>query len=366
MSFLVITRTADLPALIEPLAQASFVALDTEFLRERTYFAKLCLVQLAFDETAAAVDPLSVDLDPLLDRLYEPSVLKVLHAARQDLELFYDLRGAVPGPVFDTQIAAAYLGLDEQIGYGTLVQQELGVVLSKAHTRTDWSARPLSAEQLQYAHDDVRYLHALYPRLRERLEKLKRLAWAEEDCAALSDPALYANAIDRIHLRIKQGQQLDPAAQRVLRALAVWREEKARQRNLPRGWVARDADLLTLTELRSAEAIGACDALPPSLRQRAAVLGEIVQRARECTDGDAPLWPARPCFTGAQQAVLERMLAHVKTRAQQLGVSPSLLATRRDVERLLLGETPGFMRGWRADVIGDELRAVAHGRRAAV
>ena len=365
MSFLVITRTADLPALIEPLAQASFVALDTEFLRERTYFAKLCLVQLAFNDTAAAVDPLGVELDPLLNRLYEPNLLKVLHAARQDLELFYDLRGAVPGPVFDTQIAAAFLGLDEQIGYGALVQQELGVILSKAHTRTDWSARPLSTEQLQYAHDDVHYLHALYPRLRERLEKLKRLAWAEEDCAALSESALYANTTDRIHLRIKQGQQLSLSAQKALRALAVWREEKARARNLPRGWVARDADLMTLADLPNAEAIAACDTLPPALRQRAATLGEIMQRARDSQD-TTPLWPARPSFSSAQQTVLERMSAHVKARAQQLGISPSLLATRRDLERFLLGDTPGFVRGWRAEVIGDELRAVAHGRRAAV
>lgn len=365
MSFLVITRTADLPALIEPLARASFVALDTEFLRERTYFAKLCLVQLAFDDRAAAVDPLNVDLDPLLDCLYAPRLLKVLHAARQDLELFYDVRGAVPGPVFDTQIAAAYLGLDEQIGYGALVQQELGVTLSKAHTRTDWSARPLSAEQLQYAHDDVQHLHTLYPRLRERLEKLKRLAWVEEDCAALSNATLYANAMERIHLRIKQGQQLSLAAQKALRALAIWREEKARSRNLPRGWVARDADLMTLAELPSAEAIAACEALPPSLRQRAATLGDIVQQARHSAD-TTPLWPARPNFTGAQQTLLDRMLAHVRARAQQLGISPSLLATRRDLERFVLGETPAFLRGWRAEIIADDLRAVLHGRRAAV
>lgn len=365
MSFLVLTRTADLPSVIEPLARARFVALDTEFLRERTYFAKLCLVQLAFDDIAAAIDPFSADLNPLLDRLYDPGIVKVLHAARQDLELFYDLRGAVPGPVFDTQIAAAFLGLDEQIGYGALVERELGVVLSKAHTRTDWSARPLSAEQLQYAHDDVRYLRELYPRLCERLKKLGRLAWVEEDCAALSEPTLYANAMDRIHLRIKQGQQLNLGAQKALRALAIWREEKARQRDLPRGWVARDADLVALAELPHAEAIAACETLPPSLRQRAAALGEIVQRARESAD-TTPLWPARPTFSSAQQTLLDRLLARVRTRAEQLGISPSLLATRRDVERFVLGDTPGFLRGWRAAIIGDELRAVLRGRQAAV
>jgi len=190
-----IDNPSALADLCRTLASSPWIALDTEFLRERTYYARLCLIQVGTPQLVACIDPLALeDLGPLHALLADRGLRKVLHAARQDLEVFNDLdsgggRHAVPAPVFDTQVAAAYLGYDDQIGYAALVAAVTGVTLDKAHTRTDWSVRPLSAAQLQYAEDDVRYLVPVYEVIRERLLAAGRLAWVEDDCARLTEPA---------------------------------------------------------------------------------------------------------------------------------------------------------------------------------
>ena len=245
-----IATDAALADLCRALEGSEWIALDTEFLRERTYYARLCLIQIGAPGIVACIDPLALEqLEPLHALLENPDLRKVLHAARQDLEVFNDLRGVVSAPLFDTQIAAAYLGYDDQIGYAALVTAITGVTLDKTHTRTDWSARPLSAAQHRYAEDDVRYLMPVYEALHERLDAAGRLAWVTDDCARLSEPALYANDPAEAWRRLRGGAELPAANQQMLRALAAFRELTAQARNLPRGWVLRDEVLFELARL---------------------------------------------------------------------------------------------------------------------
>ena len=360
-----ITQPAELDALIGQLAAAPWIALDTEFMRERTYYARLCLVQVATPEVIACVDPLQLPgIDPLLDLLQAPTTLKVLHSARQDLEVFWDLRKALPAPLFDTQIAAAMIGLDEQIGYGNLVQSITGVRLPKLHTRTDWSARPMSDAQLRYAFDDVHYLRDVYLHLERELARLGRRAWLAEECAQLTDPRRYRNDPDSAWRRLRAGQSLAPQAQAILRALAAWREREAQRRNLPRGWVVKDAVLVdlarraphTLDELATVPELA-----PAILRQSgAAILAEI---ARARAEPAVPLWPPLEPPDAARQQLYKDMAARVQACAAREHISATLLATRQDLQQLVQGGDSPVLHGWRGAVIGNELAAL---RRAAL
>ena len=357
-----IAATADIAALADRVRAAPWVALDTEFMREQTYYARLCLIQLATPDEIALVDPLAADISPLLDALYAPGVCKVLHSARQDLELFYDLRAAVPENIFDTQIAVAFLGYDDQVGYATLVQKMCEVTLDKTQTRTNWALRPLSAEQLRYAADDVRYLRTMYPQILAALEARGRRAWVEAECARLSEPALYANDLATIHLRLKQGHAFPPRVQHALRALLVWREETARAEDLPRSWVLRDADLIALAQRPPATAADLRNgATLPAIARRAeaivAALAPVASPAAAATPLLAePVWPAQLRLTESQAKTLSRLSAIVRARAQASGIAAPLLAARKELERLLLGERElPVLEGWRREVVGSAL-----------
>lgn len=357
-----LTTAADIVALAERVRSTAWVALDTEFMRESTYFARLCLLQLATPDEIALVDPLATDIAPLLDALYAPTVRKVLHSARQDLELFYDLRGAVPENIFDTQIAVAFLGYDDQVGYATLVQRMCEVTLDKSQTRTNWALRPLSAEQLRYAADDVRYLRTLYPQIVTALEARGRREWVEAECARLSEPALYANDLATIHLRLKQGHAFPPHVQQALRALLVWREQTARAEDLPRSWVLRDLDLIALAQQPPASAAELRNgATLPAIARRAE---GIVAALAAATGRNEPVWPVQSPLSEPQTKRLSRLSAIVRAGAEASGIAAPLLATRKELERLVLGErdTP-VLHGWRHEVVGrallDELTAPA-------
>ena len=200
---LFVDTESGLAELCEKLRGQPVLALDTEFLREKTYYAQLCLLQVAAEGVIACIDPLAVDLDPLLDIIYDPNVVKVMHSARQDMEIFFDLRGDVPRPLFDSQIAATLMGFGEQVGYANLVQQMLEVTLDKIATRTDWSQRPLDAEQISYAADDVRYLFTLYHQQVELLSSKGRLSWLQDDFDAMSDRTTYAPHPENLWKRVK-------------------------------------------------------------------------------------------------------------------------------------------------------------------
>ena len=354
-----ITDARALTALIARLEHEPRVALDTEFTRIRTYYARLALVQLCAGDAVVCIDPLAVDIAPLLDFLYRTDVLKIVHAGRQDLEVFYDLRGDTPRPVFDTQIAAAFAGFSDQIGYGALVEALVGVKLPKLHTRTDWEARPLSDEQLRYAEDDVRYLPAAYDALRERLATAARLPWAEEEFAALTDKKLYANAPADAYRRVKQGSVLPPATQPVLQRLAEWREQAAQKQDLPRAWVAPDTALIELARAQptTRAALDELQLLPPGAVRR---WGAEVLRAIE-TGRQAPaetLWPETRALDAAEQSRVERMLQRVRAVAQAAQLAPAVLASRRAVIELVRAGTGPLTRGWRYDLLGRELLAL--------
>lgn len=356
-SFDYIDRPNALTDLCRMLNSAAWVALDTEFMRERTYFAQACLIQLATPDFVALVDPLVLDdVRPLLAALQNRAVAKVMHSARQDLELFFDLTGSVPGPVFDTQIAAAFLGYDDQIGYAALVETISGVVLDKSQTRTDWSLRPLRTEQLRYAEADVTHLRTVFAHLHETLVARGRLGWVEAECARLERLELYANSPETLPQRIKQGYQFAPPVQQMLHALLVWREQTARSENLPRPWVARDAELVAIARTLPASAaqLASIPNLADSTVRRSRELEAVIAdaRARE----PSVIWPAPPQLDARASKSLAQLLAKVQERARQLAISPALLATRREIERLVVGERElPVLEGWRREVLGDDL-----------
>jgi ribonuclease D len=353
-----VTTAEELAEIADRLAPQTVIGLDTEFLRERTYHAQLCLLQLAWTGAAVCVDPLAVtDLAALRATLSAPPALKVLHAARQDLEVLLPAVGPVR-PLFDTQIAAALAGESAQIGYAELVRRLLGVELAKAHTRTDWSRRPLSAEQIEYALDDVRHLLALKEALQERLERLGRLSWLAEELAALEDPAALTVEPEQAWRRLKGLSGIDPGRQRLLCALAAWRERRALERNRPRGWILEDGLVreIVLRVPRTLPALGALPGMPAGLIERcgAQILAHV--QAARIPDPPPPL--SRPRPDPLRNAQLKRLGAALRDTAAELGLSPEVLATRRDLEQLAEGRDDSpVLRGWRRAVLAERLLA---------
>jgi ribonuclease D len=344
------------------LAAGADWALDTEFIRERTYFARLCLVQIGVGGRILLVDPLRVDdLRPLTALLCEPGLTKVVHAARQDLEVLLPLTGQPMAPVFDTQIGAGLLGFPAQVGYADLVRQLLGVELDKGHARTNWAARPLKPEQLAYAADDVRYLGPVAEVLEARLSAAGRLDWLAEDCRLLADPALYVTHPEDAWKRFKGTDRMRAEERAVLRILAAWREARAIRKNLPRGWVLSDDVVRELARLRprSDSDLQRVAGLPGGIatRHSAEILELIASGAAEVTDGDRS--PAADRLTPEQTATIRRLQDVLQQVAVDAGVTPEVLATRRDLTALVRGarDVPPLS-GWRRDVVGERLLAV--------
>lgn len=354
---------------LERLSDTDYVALDTEFMRESTYYAKLCLVQAATAEHCFLIDPLAIgDLRPLTEFLAHRARVKVLHAARQDLEVLSQAHlqtsSSIPGPIFDTQIGAALLGYPAQIGYGNLVEQRLGHSLAKGHTRTDWGRRPLSAEQLQYAADDAHYLVPLYEDLRAELTSAGRIEWLYEETAELEDERLYRTEPDAAWKRLKGLDRLQPEQRSAAKALAAWRENLAMQRDKPRGWILPDESLRDMAERLpdSIQQLEETRGLPPTtVRKRGEeLLGLIAQARGRSADEPESMAFVRP--DSRQLNLVTRLMAFVRTRAEELKISPELLATRRSVEQLVFsGRTDALLKGWRREVIGERLVALAAG-----
>jgi ribonuclease D len=363
MSAPYVDEPAGLDALCRELGRAPWVALDTEFRRVDTYYAQLCLIQLATPALITSVDPLAVDPAPLLDALARAGLLKVLHAARQDLEVLHDLGRRMPRPVFDTQIAAALCGYPDQVGYAGLVETLTGERLDKSQTRTDWTRRPLTPAQLAYAADDVRHLRTVYAALEQRLRDLGRRAWLEEECEALTDPALYSNEPANAWRRIGAATTLAPAERAALVALAAWRERTAQTLNRPRGWILADAPLVELARRRprTAAALAAIEGMSPAVVRKRAE--EILEALREAEGAPAPGPGAPARLTPQQQALARELAAHVARVAAELNIAPSLIAARQDLQALASGERAvRVLRGWRLAVAGRELERMLDDR----
>ena len=350
----------DQPALTEfcaGLNNTPWLALDTEFIREQTFYPQLCLIQIASANGLACIDPLALpSLEPLLDVLYNPAVTKILHAAYQDLEIFYHLRGAVPAPVFDTQLAALVLGYGNQVGYANLVQQTLNVELDKEHTRADWRRRPLAPEWLAYAVDDVRYLPELYQRQQATLAERGWLAALNEDFAALTDPDRYRPHPQEAWRRVRDHQRLRGVQQAVLRVLAAWREEQASRHDRPRRWILSDAVLLNMAQRMpdNVEDLARIHGLPSTtLRQHGDTLLKQITAARAEPSEQWPVvQPHRLRLTAKQAARVDELLNRIAVRASECGIPHQALANRRDVEQWLAGQDSPLSHGWRATVLG--------------
>jgi ribonuclease D len=354
-----ITTAAALEELAAHLMAEPRVGLDTEFLRERTYRAQLCLVQLSSSSTAACVDPLALaELTPLARVLTAPASVKVMHASRQDLEVLLPIAG-LTGPVFDTQIAAGLVGLPAQIGYAELVRRLLGHELAKSHTRTDWSRRPLSPEQIAYALDDVNYLLPLADQLQETLERLGRLDWLREELAELDDEGALSVDPEQAWRRLKGLRDLDAGRARLARSLAAWRERSAIEHNRPRGWILEEAVLREIVQQvpRSMQALEAIPDMPPGLlKRRGAELLACIEAA--AIDDPPPPLAGRAKPDPLKMALVKKLAGIAQSVAGELGLAPEVLATRRDFEQLAEGARDGsVLRGWRRPILGDKLLA---------
>jgi len=361
-----IDSAAELASFCAQLAAADWMALDTEFLREKTYYPRLCLLQIATPDSIACIDPLALDdLDPILDLIFDAGITKVMHSARQDMEIFYHLRGAAPFPVFDTQVAALLLGYPDQIGYGNLVREVLGVDLEKLHTRADWSLRPLTQDQIRYAADDVIYLVDIYRNLHARLAERGRLEWLDEDFARLSSDALYSNPPGDAWLRVKGGNRLKGAALAVLQALAGWRESLAQQRDRPRGWILRDDALVEIARHRPASVaeLGRIRGLQDAfIRHNGEQLISLIAAAGKQLPVPFPDAGSRLKLAPEQDALVDVMSAVVRISGIEHALNPAVLASRKQLERLVSGDVDvDVMHGWRRKLVGERLQALLSG-----
>ena len=364
-----ITDTAALAALCGRLAREPFVAIDTEFMRERTYWPELCLVQLAGEDEVALVDTVGdrLDLAPLGALLADPNVVKVFHAARQDVEIFVRLFDAVPAPLFDTQVAAMVAGFGDQVGYDSLVSALTGGAIDKAHRFSDWSARPLSPAQFAYAAADVTWLREVYRRLRARLEEEGRLSWVAEEMAILANPATYradpGDAWERLRIR---GTNRRFVA--LVRALATWREQEAQRVNIPRQRLLKDETLTEIAAIAPTDAEGLSRARGISRGfaegRTGASLLETVASVLALPDADLPELPRVRDFAKPSAALVALLKVLLAARCEQHEVAPKLVASSDDLDRLAVEEEPDVpaLRGWRRTVFGDDAQALRQGR----
>ncbi len=344
---------------------AEFIAVDTEFLRDQTYWPKLCLVQIAGPVEAAAIDPLApgIDLAPLYALMNDPRLLKVFHAGRQDLEIFFHATGKVPSPIFDTQVAAMVCGFGESVSYESLVGKLTGEAIDKSSRFTDWSYRPLTDRQLSYALDDVIHLRTVYRKLEAQLLETGREGWLEGDMAVLSDPATYrldpADAWRRIKLR-----NAKPRALAALKELAAWREAEAQRRDMPRGRVLRDEAMIELAMHMPTNVaqLSRTRGLPGGFAEGkwgAAVL-EAMERVQALPPHLLPKPEPHAEPTGNLGSTVELLKVLLKQKAETHGVAPRLLATSDELERLAAGRLR--LEGWRHEMFGADAEALRDGK----
>lgn len=362
-----IDKPEQLTDLCNRIQQAPWIALDTEFLREKTYYPIFCLLQIATPDWVVCVDPIALpDLTALFTVINDPDTTKVLHSCRQDLEIFYKLTGEETYPVFDTQVAAPLLGFQENPGYAMLVSSFLNVNLSKAHTRTDWSTRPLTKEQIQYAADDVIYLCKIYEMMCQQLEDLGRLDWLEKDFELLKNKELYQVSPVNAWLKIKGRKRLTGKQLSIVQVLSKWREQTAQAENRPKNWLIRDDLLLELAKLQPttiAELEKVRSVNERSVKRYGRVICQLIGEAKDSSpiamnDKTKPVKK-----TATQEAVLDVLTAVVRMRADENALNPIILASRKDLEKLLFDEqgAPVFM-GWRYTMVGKELQGLLQGK----
>ncbi len=338
------------------IISADWLAVDTEFMRERTYYAQLALIQIASKNNFALIDvPALSSLAPLRKAFTRANCLKIMHSASQDMEVLGQSLGVMPTPLFDTQIAASFLGEADQIAYAAIVKQRIGIELDKDQTRTNWLQRPLSPAQLGYAQSDVLYLHELYEQLSAELENAGRLEWAQEESQSLAEKMRCVSEPELAWQRLKSLSRLTPEQQHIARALAIWREQRAQQRDLPREWILNKQALIGIAKLQpeTLHQLGEVEGLNPKVLQRIGkqllkVVGEPVLTPYK------PLVPAD--LNAEQRGLAKRMMACLRGIGEAQNIAPALIANRSIIQSMVQGERDiSLLIGWRADVAGNAL-----------
>ena len=362
-----INTPGQLSLLCEQIRKETWLALDTEFLREKTYYPKFCLLQIATPDWVACIDPIALPkLDELFEALENPAIVKVFHSCRQDLEIFYQATGKLPGPVFDTQVAAPLLGFQDNPGYAMLVSSLLSINLNKAHTRADWSKRPLTEAQIEYAADDVIYLCQIYQIMVQKLTELGRIDWLKHDFAELTNPALYAVDPKKAWFKIKGKNKLTGKQLSIIQTLAQWREKTAQAEDRPKSWLLRDELLFDLAKLQPETVEDLANVRGINERAVSRYGKELCQLITAAKN--RPPLPLnekdRPAKkTQQQEAILDILTALVRIRAEENALNPTILATRKDLEVLMFNddEECPLLHGWRYTMAGRELVGLLKG-----
>ena len=356
-----------LAILCEQIRKESWLALDTEFLREKTYYPKFCLLQIATPEWVACVDPIALsNLDELFDVLYSTDIVKVFHSCRQDLEIFFQASGKLPSPIFDTQVAAPLLGFQDNPGYAMLVSSFLGVNLNKAHTRADWSKRPLTTAEIEYAADDVIYLCKIYQIMVQKLTELGRIDWLIQDFADLSNPDHYKVDPEKAWFKVKGKNKLTGKQLSIIQALAAWREKTAQAEDRPKTWLLRDELLFDLAKLQPetvSDLAGVRGINERSVNRYGKELCQLITEAKNRPPQPLNDKDRSAKKTQQEEAILDILTALVRVRAEENALNPSILASRKDLEDLLLNgdEELPLLHGWRFSMAGKELVGLIKG-----
>jgi len=366
-----ITESSALAAFCERQTSADFVTVDTEFLRDKTYWPQLCVVQIAGPDEAAVIDALApgLDLSPLLAMMADPKLLKVFHAARQDIEIFYHLTGAVPHPVFDTQVAAMVCGFGDAVSYETLATKLAGARIDKSSRYTDWAHRPLTPRQLEYALADVTHLRIAYEKLRAQLDKSGRASWLDEEMAELTTPATYkldpAESWKRLKTRGGNRRFLS-----ILREIAAWREIAAQQRDIPRGRILKDEALLEIAahapknidELARIRGLGR----PVAEGKLGGEMLECVSRGSAAPESEAPEPPPRNDLPPGLGPLVDLLRVLLKLRCEDNDVAQKLVANSSELEMIAADDRAQVpaLHGWRLEVFGKDALALKHGKLA--
>lgn len=364
----IITETKALTALCKRMKNAKYLTVDTEFIREKTYWPQLCLVQIASEEEAVLIDPLAkgLDLSPLFALLTNPDQIKVFHAARQDLEIFYQLMGRLPAPIFDTQIAAMVCGYGESIGYAKLVEDITGAHIDKSSRYVDWARRPLPQKQLDYALSDVTWLRDVYKHLKADLERHHRAAWLDEEMQSLTARENFDPDPEASWQRLKL-RSYKPEILAMAQAIAAWREREAQQRDVPRGRVLRDEQIIEIAASppQDATALGRVRGLSDGFARSASgkALLKIIAEARG-QHLKVPRPPRRKPLTAEQDACLALLRVLLQYKGAAHRVAPRLIADKDDLMALATEDKPDIpaLRGWRHKVFGKDARALKQGR----
>ena len=365
---MLVENDAQLKEFLALCEKSSYMAIDTEFLREKTYYAKLCLIQVAIEGASAIIDPFTIeDLTVMASVLTNKKIVKIFHASSQDIEILYHETGVVPTPVFDTQVAAALLGKSQQASYAALVQSFCQVTLPKKDSFTDWSRRPLSPSQVEYAADDVTYLPRIYNDMVKQLTEKGRMSWLDDAFAEISNPSKYEVDPRSRYRKLKRVNQLSPRQMAAAREFAAWRELRAQKLNIPRKWVVSDEQIVEACrrEPRSLDELYMVRGLRESLKAGDArhVL-KLIQTGLNCPEEDLPQTKVSQRSEANVDIAVDLMNAIVRLRARENKIAPQTLAPHAELMKLARGhdEDCDLLKGWRYRVVGKELSDFLEGK----